>query len=122
MFQYSLEVSRSTSIVSEPIYIDLSSTDGSSAVFPCDVDMDQILRGGQQGGQDYPDIIGFAQPKNSVYLVKSMGSFYREIDFTKERQNVFVFGDFWDIALVHHQILMDALSERRKKLNLFTSI
>ena len=51
MFQYSLEVSRSTSIVSEPIYIDLSSTDGSSAVFPCDVDMDQILR----GGQDYPD-------------------------------------------------------------------
>ena len=56
IFQYSLEVSRSTSIVSEPIYIDLSSTDGSSAVFPCDVDMDQILRGGQQqGGQDYPD-------------------------------------------------------------------
>ena len=56
MFQYSLEVSRSTSIVSEPIYIDLSSTTGFSAVFPCDVDMDQILRGGQQqGGQDYPD-------------------------------------------------------------------
>ena len=55
MFQYSLEVSRSTSIVSEPIYIDLSSTDGNSAVFPCDVDMDQILRGGQQGGQDYQD-------------------------------------------------------------------
>ena len=55
MFQYSLEVSRSTSIVSEPIYIDLSSTDGNSAVFPCDVDMDQILKGGQQGDQDYPD-------------------------------------------------------------------
>ena len=27
-----------------------------------------------------------------------MDSFYREIDFTKERQNVFVFGDFWDIG------------------------
>jgi len=27
-----------------------------------------------------------------------MGSFYREIDFTKERQNVFVFGDFWDFG------------------------
>jgi len=27
-----------------------------------------------------------------------MGSFYREIDFTKGGQNVFVFGDFWDIG------------------------
>ena len=51
MFQYSVEVSRSTSIVSEPIYIDLSSTQAASAVFPCDVDMDQILRRGLD--QDY---------------------------------------------------------------------
>ena len=57
MFQYSLEVSRSTSIVSDPIYIDLSATAGSSAVFPCDVDMDQILRARdqqQQAGCDPP--------------------------------------------------------------------
>ena len=53
VFQYSVEVSRGTSIVSEPLYIDLSSTQAASAVFPCDVDMDQILRRGLD--QDYSD-------------------------------------------------------------------
>ena len=45
MFQYSLDVSSRTSIVSAPVYIELSSlpTDGSSVVFPCDVDIDQVL-------------------------------------------------------------------------------
>ena len=51
-----MEVSRGTSIVSEPLYIDLSSTQAASAVFPCDVDMDQILsRGMDQDYSDYRD-------------------------------------------------------------------
>ena len=67
MFQYSVEVSRSTSIVSEPIYIDLSSTQAASAVFPCDVDMDQILRRGMD--QDYSDYTQEDQSLGSSFEV-----------------------------------------------------
>ena len=67
MFQYSVEVSRSTSIVSEPIYIDLSSTQAASAVFPCDVDMDQILRRGLD--QDYSDYTQEDQSLGSSFEV-----------------------------------------------------
>ena len=78
MFQYSLEVSRSTSIVSDPIYIDLSATAGSSAVFPCDVDMDQILRARdqQQEDQDYGD-----------YKEQSLGSSF-EVAWYKDYQEL----------------------------------
>ena len=68
--------------MSDPIYIDLSSTNADSAVFPCDVDTDTILSpGGQEEYQDYQDY------SDQEYQDQSLGGSF-EVTWYKDSQEL----------------------------------